>query len=367
MYDRAMMENGAAAPEPKRDPAIPTLVTVIIVVLGLAQLAAAWVFNANASTDQVALSNRLFSVSASIGGAVVWWVLFQRYAEKAVRNLYDSDREAMRMQLESELAVQRATLLEDMRRLWEEARGAMEIEEYPIEIYDGGQGSNLRLTKALTADIDRTDTYGFRGPTGVYVGARLALRAKRMPQRLRSVWVHIIDPSSEEALQAAVEDRRRRGDLAGMSDAQLKAAIRNDIALGLVGLFEARKASARVVVYHGGHTVHERVEILDDAMYVAEVVTEDRDHFPRARRWGAKQLGYREIKKYRGEPLHDGRTQVTFGPGTTRAVLEEHMASLGLGDFDLDELAKQYSAHYCANIERVVAAADGFEEFYAAA
>jgi hypothetical protein len=285
-----------------------------------------------------------YAFAASFGASAIWWAMLAYSAEREILAL-------VRVQLKDDLAAAEAAWGEEVELLKGELERYSLGDELPAAIYAGKKNWDLRFNRDITADLGESETYVFRGPTGVYVGARLHCRQSSRP--LASVEVTITDPTSKPAMQLAVRDRMRRPDHEDKAEDQVERELREDIFMAVIGLFDARKKARSIRIVHDRRATRVRAELFDEALYDSIVDTPEPKNFTKTLRWGRKQSTYRvreEVLRARG----DVKNKITVRPETTEAQLRAHLESLGMDGHMLKELRDRYQDVYVLRLSNVL-------------
>jgi hypothetical protein len=113
----------------------------------------------------------------------------------------------------------------------------------------------------------------------------------RCERDLTRLQVIILDPTVSQVIRRRVSDRHRNPRYDGRSDDSLVEALRNEIYMAVVALFDCRDVCAVEIAY-ASETSVVRVEMVDDALYMALYLTEQssRQPFPEALRYSRESI-----------------------------------------------------------------------------
>lgn len=366
------MSADRSAPTPQRR--LTRIVFVGSVLIAVAALALSWYVDVTHKTDGTA---RVFALTASFGASALWWLILARPAEREVSALLKeqldradatsaTERQRQAAALETELARTRGKWQEDVRRLSDELaasretrmqevallktelmRFAVQADGVPSAVYQGTDNHDLRFNRDLTSHLARSRTYEFHGPTGVYVGARLHGRGDR--GRLERVRVRISDPRSSVALHHAARDRKQRNTHTGSEESDVLRELRDDIAMAIISLFDARARATRIEIVLDDRGVSDRIEHFTDALYVSTVATRDGHNFTDVVRWDRRQHQYDthtavcdRIWRHAAE----AGNPVIFEPDSSAADLQRSIQQLTLDPGSIERLRTTYHDRY---------------------
>jgi hypothetical protein len=335
-----------------------------IIALGLVPLGISWFFDQRYDTDGW---NRLFAVSASFAASAVWWALLARYAERELRALAretlafeqarsDDSRERERarfFQTLDESDKVRRDEIEILRAELERTTAPL-ADELPSGIYTGKNGPDIRFNRDLERDLEATSEYDFQGPTAVYVGARLALRQNT--DKLQFVQVKITDINESAAVRHAVDDRFNRPEHRAKTREQVESELRDDVYMAIIGLFDARHRSQRILVVHDRRAARIRTERFDAGLYEAVLNTREHRNFTVTRRWSADQENYKGRKDALHAAMRDFSMSVSFTSAKQEDDLLAHLQKLGMAAERLPELRATYRERYIEPHRRVLTA-----------
>lgn len=133
----------------------------------------------------------------------------------------------------------------------------------PIATYRAGNSYDADFNRAITASLDGSHLYAFRGTSAKYVPARLKAVHNR-PEELR---VAMIDPTSTLALRRRSADRQRHPEQRGRSVDALADELKEEILMAVVALFDIREICSLDVAYTA-ETAVTRLELFDDSVFI---------------------------------------------------------------------------------------------------
>lgn len=297
----------------------------------------------------------LLALCAGIAASAAWWAVFSRYAESEAKRL-------LTFELAEQHRVLDGRLSGLVREVQKESREAHQRNS-PRDVYPSHDLHDLRLNRDLTHDLERSQFYYFAGPSGVWVAARVELRSKEAGVPLADVRVRMVDPSSSFAIEKAVRDRERRSENAGRSAEEIRAAVRNDLVLAHVALWCARTSvQGSICLSYESRAMHERLELLDSAIYLSKIDSKDEARYPLTTAW---RPGYHAW----GAAFEDfddvDFADFAINRETSRDTVERHLVEkLGLELSDWSEWAERYDQEYLSPMKEVLARARTHTDFF---
>ena len=341
-----------------------------IIVLGVLPLSVTWYFDLKYDTDGW---DRLFALSASFAASAVWWALLARYAERELKALARETLASEQARSDASRTRERDSFLQtladsdklrhdeiELLRAELERSTAPLADELPSGIYTGKNGPDIRFNRDLESDLEATSEYDFQGPTAVYVGARLALRQN--PNKLQFVQVKITDINESAAIKHAVDDRFNRPEHRGKTREDVEAELRDDVYMAIIGLFDARHRSQRILIVHDRRAARARSERFDAGLYEAVLHTSEHRNFTVTRRWSADQENYKSRKEALHARMRDFSMSVSFTSATHQDALLEHLRDLGMDAARLPELRATYQERYVEPHKRVLLAVAAYTD-----
>ncbi|MBP2337768.1 hypothetical protein JOF41_003946 [Saccharothrix coeruleofusca] len=148
-----------------------------------------------------------------------------------------------------------------LRELTEEYR-ALDREFFPSHVFEPTAKPDPAFNHLMMQDLDRTRLYCFRGFSGRYAASRLLLA--RSECELRAV---LADPRDDNAITGRARYLLRHEGAEGDYDS-ICARLREQISIGLVGLFLARGRCSRIDVTIVSDPPLDRLELFDDSAWL---------------------------------------------------------------------------------------------------
>lgn len=297
----------------------------------------------------------LLALCAGIAASAAWWAIFSRYAESEAKRL-------LTFELAEQHRILDGRLSGLVREVQKESREAHQ-RNFPRDVYPSHELHDLRLNRDLTLDLERSPYYYFAGPSGVWVAARVELRSKEAGVPLTDVRVRMVDPSSSFAIEKAVRDRERRSENAGRSAREIEAAVRDDLVLAHVALWRARRSvQGPICLSYEGRAMHERLELLDSAIYLSKIDSKDEARYPLTVAW---RPGYHAWGAAFEEFDDADFADFAITRETTRDTVERHLIEkLGLEPSDWSEWVERYDREYLSPMKNVLARAGTHADFF---
>lgn len=157
----------------------------------------------------------------------------------------------------------RSRLTLDARHVF--ARPSAPLSRYaPTHSYDATSSFDPGFNRDLSADLDDSHTYTFRGISAKYVPARLLHRGPG----LDIVRAMMLDPGADEAIRLRAVDRKQNPKYRDADVATIASTLREEILRSLVGLFDARSLCTIDIALIASTAV-DRVELFDNSVFVS--------------------------------------------------------------------------------------------------
>ncbi|MEV0381732.1 hypothetical protein [Nonomuraea sp. NPDC050643] len=135
----------------------------------------------------------------------------------------------------------------------------------PTTTYPASNELIREFNEDVSASLQRTASYAFRGTSGKYVPTRL----KKAPRgNLRDVKIIMLDPRSSRVLNARAAERMDQESGSRLSVEDISADIRQEILMSVVALYDCRLFCSPDIAFVQ-ETAATRIELLDDAVYVS--------------------------------------------------------------------------------------------------
>lgn len=165
-------------------------------------------------------------------------------------------------------AAQRALLtpvIEESRKalkeLSEEYR-ALDREFFPSHVFEPTAKPDPEFNQLMMQDLDRTRLYCFRGFAGRYAAGRVMLSHTEC--ELKAV---LADPRDDNAISGRARYLLRNEGADGDYD-EIQTKLKDQIAIGLVGLYMARSRCSRIDVTIVSDPPLDRLELFDDSAWL---------------------------------------------------------------------------------------------------
>jgi len=277
------------------------------------------------------------TLSAGIAASAAWWAFFSRYAESEGRRFLEVQLNGHRELLVGEL--------DETARRWRDF-------SLPRDIYPAANGFDLRFNRDLSGDLARSKKYFFKGPSGIYLPARILMREQCEPtRRLEDVRLYIVDPLSDLAMEQAIRDRRGMSTHSGKSDGQIRAGILTSLFMSLVACWHVRsRVRGAIRVWHESTTVINRIELFDDAAYDSNIEGPGPEDFPTTGCWSSGQPAYIRISEEFHRQDHISAS-LTMSADTLEKDFHAHLERLRFNPGEVDELWDRYQAKYLKRLE----------------
>jgi hypothetical protein len=165
-------------------------------------------------------------------------------------------------------AAQRALVtpvVEESRKALQELTAeyrALDREFFPSHVFEPTAKPDPAFNQLMMHDLDRTRLYCFRGFAGRYAACRLLLSQSEC--ELRAV---LADPRDSNAISGRARYLLRNEGADGDYDG-IQAQLREQISIGLVGLFLARSRCNRIDVTIISDPPLDRLELFDDSAWL---------------------------------------------------------------------------------------------------
>ena len=139
---------------------------------------------------------------------------------------------------------------------------ALDREFFPTHVFEPTARPDPAFNQVMMQDLDRTRLYVFRGFAGRYAAGRLLLSQSEC--ELRAV---LADPRADDAISGRARYLLRNEGVDGDYDA-IAARLREQISIGLVGLFLARGRCSRIDLTIVSDPPLDRLELFDDSVWL---------------------------------------------------------------------------------------------------
>jgi hypothetical protein len=133
----------------------------------------------------------------------------------------------------------------------------------PMATYRAGNSYDADFNRAITASLNGSHLYAFRGTSAKYVPSRLRAVHNR-PEELRVV---LIDPTSTLALRRRAADRQRHPEERSRSVDALANELKDEILMAVVALFDIREI-CNIDIAYTAETAVTRLELFDDSVFI---------------------------------------------------------------------------------------------------
>ncbi|MFC9683253.1 hypothetical protein [Streptomyces sp. NPDC056948] len=236
----------------------------------------------------------------------------------------------LQTQLSGQLEAQQNAILAEFRKL---NTRYLPLQDYaPTQEYRGN-----RFNADLTASLEASGSYTFRGASAKYVAPRI----RRNGDRITRVQVVMIDPQSEDALSARAADRLSNPKYAGRTLQQIKDGLREETFRSIVSLHGICSRVRVEIGLSAAASSVMRVEMFDSDVYVSvyNMETSLRSHFPGTQRYSNESLVYM-LQRLEGERVYDlcGK-KLVFDRQTTDDQLLRSLRHCGMTQADEAGLA----------------------------
>jgi hypothetical protein len=227
----------------------------------------------------------------------------------------------LQTQLSAQLEAQQDTILAEFRKL---NTRYLPLREYaPTQAYRGN-----RFNADLTASLEASGSYTFRGASAKYV----APRVRRNGDRITRVRVVMIDPQSDDALSARAADRLSNPKYAGRTLQQIKDGLREETFRSIISLHGICSRVRVEIGLSAAASSVMRVEMFDSDVYVSvyNMETGLRSHFPGTQRYSNESLVY-ALQRLEGERIYDlCGNKLVFDRQTTNDQLLTALRNCGM-------------------------------------
>jgi hypothetical protein len=179
----------------------------------------------------------------------------------------------------------RSSVVEEVSRSLAQSSNAY----YPISEFPASAAPDPQFNLRLNQDLAQSSTFWFRGISGRYAAARLALNQNV------SLQAHLIlpDPRVVGTFEGRIDYAIRHDIYPGIDIEGIREKIRSDIKLGVIGLFEASHRSAILELILTPMPLLDRYEIFRDAIWVTLFSDPGMGtRFPRTLRFSASSVMY---------------------------------------------------------------------------
>jgi hypothetical protein len=181
--------------------------------------------------------------------------------------------------------VLRTSIMEEVSRSLAHSSSAY----YPISEFSASSVPDPQFNTRLSQDLANSSTFWFRGMSGRYTAARLALN-----QNVRlQAYLILPDPRVPGTLEGRIDYANRHQLYPGLDSDEIRERIQKDINHGIVGLFEASHRCAILELILTPMPVLDRYEIFRDAIWVTLFSDPGRGtNFPRTLRFSSSSVMY---------------------------------------------------------------------------
>lgn len=179
----------------------------------------------------------------------------------------------------------RASVVDEVSRSLAESNNAY----FPSNEFAASKAPDPLFNSLLTQDLQNSPTFWFRGVSGRYAAARLTLNQNVALQ------AHLIlpDPRVPGTLEGRVEYAFRHRLYPDLDINGIRAKIKQDISLAVIGLFEACHTCAMLELTLTPMPLLDRYEIFKDAIWVTLYSDPGQGtKFPRSLRFPSSSLMY---------------------------------------------------------------------------
>jgi hypothetical protein len=179
----------------------------------------------------------------------------------------------------------RASVVEEVSHSLAQANNAY----YPANEFSASMTPDPLFNARLTQDLEKSSTFWFRGLSGRYAAARLSFNQNV------SLQAHFIlpDPKVAGTFEGRVDYAYRNKIYSDLNIDDIRSTIRNDIAIGIVGMLEACRKCAMLELILTPMPLLDRYEIFRDAIWVTLYSDPGQGMtFPRTLRFRASSVMY---------------------------------------------------------------------------
>jgi len=195
----------------------------------------------------------------------------------------------------------------------------------PIATYRADNNYSADFNRAVAKSLNESRLYAFRGTSAKYVPSRLKAVHNR-PEELRVV---MIDPTSTPALRRRATDRQRHPEERSRSVEALVDALKDEILMAVVALFDIREICNLDIAY-STETAVTRLELFDDSVFISWYQEQHSTEvkFPETFQFRAGSFLY-EIQRMDIFRRFDiAEKKVTFDSSHDEQYLIEHLSTL---------------------------------------
>jgi hypothetical protein len=160
---------------------------------------------------------------------------------------------------------------------------------FPANEFRASMEPDPLFNAQLTQDLENSSTFWFRGLSGRYAAARLTFNQNV------SLQAHLIlpDPKVQGTTEGRIDYALRNQIYPNLDVAAIRDKVRRDIALGIVGIFEACRKCAIMELILTPMPLLDRYEIFRDAIWVTLYSDPGQGmKFPRTLRFPASSVMY---------------------------------------------------------------------------
>jgi hypothetical protein len=225
----------------------------------------------------------------------------------------------------------------------------------PIATYRAGNTYDADFNRAITASLDGSHLYAFRGTSAKYVPSRLRAVHNR-PEELRVV---MIDPTATLALRRRAADRQRYPEERSRSVDALADELKDEILMAVVALFDIREICSLDIAYTA-ETAVTRLELFDDSVFITwyQERHSTEAKFPETLQFRTGSFLY-EIQRLDMIRRFDiAEKKVSFNPSHDENFLIEHLGTLTDSAISPGDIARwrEMYARFCAPFDAALAA-----------
>lgn len=276
----------------------------------------------------VSVKDKLTQIGTAIAGSIIFAVIYTILANREFSEL-----------IKAEITGQ---LTDHMDKILHEIKQLNEL-FLPTDQYPATREFNSRFNRDITADICHSSTYFFRGTSAKYVPARLSTSK----HSLELAQVILLDPRDRSAIDARAADRRRRPEHDGQTFADVELAVRSEILLALVALFDCRD-QCDIEIGFSATTSPVRIEIFDRAIYTSLYRSAEslRNTHPETARFSRDSQPYLIFKDECRRQMQLATASRRFSTRDTDADLIDFISSLGftgVGPAEIADERKKYT------------------------
>ena len=189
-------------------------------------------------------------------------------------------------------------------------------EFFPTHVFEPTSAPDPTFNRLMMTDLQGTREYFFRGFAGRHAAARLLLSHAE-----RELRVMVADPRCDTAISGRARYLLRQQSSDADYDS-IEAQLREEIRIGLVGLFQARNRCSRVDITVVADPPLDRLEMFDDSVWLTlfSAATGVTTLYPRTLRFSEDSYIY-GMERTEFLRVCNSRTSHHYAitPGTTRA------------------------------------------------